>query len=242
MDGVVVEGVVCVGEQDLRGVVVRQPYLAGGIVSMGCDVEALVSAAHWMNEDRAEESLKDNSVEVVDVVAFILHVGFRQIDNFYNAHRRGSKYYIENGQNGRVHLLWLDILPEEVVVRDLRDFEGVYGPPLGIHRINYWLGSVFSGCYQGSHNPQPCYRKFCSIAIIPGHIDSSFHTLTRRLHGLDMDRLNRLLADSCISVPSCSVVAASVVEPLRVKDISPVRKLHSHFVAVRTLATGRGRV
>ena len=85
LDGVVVEGVIGVWEQNLRGVVVWQADFPRGVVGVRGDVEGLVEAADRVDEDRAKKAFEDEGVKVVDVIAFVFDVGTGKIDDLYNS-------------------------------------------------------------------------------------------------------------------------------------------------------------
>lgn len=85
LDGVVVEGVIGVWKQNLRGVVVWQADFTRGVVGVRGDVEGLVGAADRVDEDRAKEAFEDESIKVVDVIAFVFDVGTGKIDDFYDS-------------------------------------------------------------------------------------------------------------------------------------------------------------
>ena len=70
LDGVFEEGVVAVGEEELRGIVVGDAEAAGGVVGVGRDVEGLVVAADRVDVDGGEEAFEDVGDKIVVVGAF----------------------------------------------------------------------------------------------------------------------------------------------------------------------------
>ena len=95
----VVEGVVGVREEQLRGVVVGDAEGAFGVFAVGGDVEGLVGAADGMDEDAAEEALQDEGVEVVFVGSLFFEVRGGEVDDFHNSGRGGIEQLVQHFEN-----------------------------------------------------------------------------------------------------------------------------------------------
>ena len=103
----VVEGVVGMGEEELRGVVVGYADGPFGVVAVGGDVEGLIGATDRMDEDASKQSLQHEGIDVVPVVALVFHIRLGEIDYLHDSGRARVQQLVQHFESSAVGMLFI---------------------------------------------------------------------------------------------------------------------------------------